>query len=191
MSYKLNIHHLYLITNDSTQKQKMKILIIGAGNMGRTYAQSFLSSHIIRPADLSMMNRSSPKLEVVKKELMVEKVYTAPGEFISEAELIILAVKPQDAHALYPTILPFLKPEQLVLSIMAGVKMQSISNALGLQKVMRAMPNLPSQIGMGMTAFTAKEALSKHELLSVENLLGTTGRVIYFENEAMIDAATA
>jgi len=169
----------------------MKILIIGAGNMGKTYIQSFLSSHIIRPSDLMLMNRSSAKLEAIKKELFVDRIFTVPGDFISEADLVILAVKPQDASELYPAILPFLKPEQLVLSIMAGVKMQSITNALGLQKVMRAMPNLPSQIGMGMTAFTAKDALSKHELLTVENLLGTTGRVIYFDNERMIDAATA
>jgi len=169
----------------------MKILIIGAGNMGRTYAQSFISSHIIRPSDLMLMNRSVEKLETIKKELFIEKVYSVPGEFISEAELIIIAVKPQDFHTLCPVILPFLKPEHLVLSIMAGIKLQSISNALHIQKIMRAMPNLPSQIGMGMTAFTAKDALSKRELLAVENLLGTTGRVIYFENEQMIDAATA
>ncbi len=169
----------------------MKILIIGTGNMGKTYAQSFISSHIVRPSDLMLLNRSVEKLNMIKKELFIEKIYSTPGEFISDADLIIIAVKPQDFHALCPSVFPFIKPGQLVLSIMAGVKMQSITNALHVQKVMRAMPNLPSQIGMGMTAFTAKDALSKHELLSVENLLGTTGRVIYFENELMIDAATA
>lgn len=168
----------------------MKIVIIGGGNMGRTYAESFLSAHIIRPNDLIMVQRNKQKAnELSQKNLGT--VITQPNQTLSQAELIILAVKPQDAEQLYPSIQPFINNSKVVLSIMAGVKMQAIANGLGVSKIIRAMPNLPAQVGMGMTAFTATEQVQRNELISVQNLLSTTGRAIYFNNEQMIDAATA
>ena len=169
----------------------MKIIIIGAGNMGLTYTKSFLSSHIVRPSDIFLLNRTKTKLEQAQKEFFVQNIFTESGAYISEMEVVILAVKPQDAVRLYSTIKNYLQPNQLILSVMAGVKMNTISAALGVKKILRAMPNLPSQIGLGMTAFTASEAVSKQELLLIQNLLSTTGRVVYFENESRIDAATA
>ncbi|MBL7786461.1 MAG: pyrroline-5-carboxylate reductase [Chitinophagales bacterium] len=168
----------------------MTVLIIGGGNMGFTFAESFLSAHIIRPNDLTIFDRNPQRTEMLLRQLHAN-IETGAGEFISEVELIVLAVKPQDSAQLYAEIKPYLQPQQLVLSIMAGVRMESIQAGLGLTKVVRAMPNLPAQVGMGMTAFTASEAVTRHELIQVQNLLSTTGRAIYFENEAMIDAATA
>ncbi len=74
---------------------------------------------------------------------------------------------------------------------MAGVRIDTIQRALGLTKVIRAMPNLPAQIGMGMTAFTAAEEVTRIELVLVQNLLNTTGKAIYVEQESAIDATTA
>jgi pyrroline-5-carboxylate reductase len=169
----------------------MKILIIGAGNMGLTYTKSFLSAHIIRPSDIYLFNRTKAKLEQAQKEFFVQNIFTDAEDYISLADIIIIAVKPQDSTALYPLITKYLTPNQLVLSVMAGVKLATISEALGIKKILRAMPNLPSQIGLGMTAFTASEEVSKQELLTIQNLLSTTGRVVYFEEESRIDATTA
>jgi pyrroline-5-carboxylate reductase len=74
---------------------------------------------------------------------------------------------------------------------MAGVKMEAIRNALGVSKIIRAMPNLPAQIGMGMTAFTSSDEVTRIELVMVQNLLNTTGKTVYVDNEHLIDAATA
>jgi len=168
----------------------MKIVIIGGGNMGKTYAQSFLGSHIIRPYDLTTLERNADKHEELRKNNIIN-IETEPGEFIKEANLIVLAVKPQDASNLYPSIKKFITEEQMILSIMAGVKLQAIEDGLGVKKIIRAMPNLPAQIGMGMTAFTANEEVDKNELIQVQNLLSTTGKSIYFNDEKMIDASTA
>lgn len=169
----------------------MKTLIIGVGNMGLTYAQSFLAAHVLRPADLMLMVRNPDKGHALAAQLRVSTVYTAPGAFISEADLIVLAVKPQDSAALFPTIRPYLNEGQSVLSVMAGVKLATLAEALGTTKIIRAMPNLPSQIGMGMTAFTATPEVTRNELIYIQNLLSTTGRVMYFDDEHMIDATTA
>jgi len=92
----------------------MKIVIIGGGNMGKTYAQSFLGSHIIRPYDLVTLERNADKHEELRKNNIVN-IETSPGSFISDASLLVLAVKPQDADLLYPTIKPFLTEEHIFL----------------------------------------------------------------------------
>ncbi|MBK9461193.1 MAG: pyrroline-5-carboxylate reductase [Sphingobacteriales bacterium] len=168
----------------------MKVLIIGGGSMGYTFAESFLSSHVIRPNDLTILDHNTQRIELLMRQLKAN-IETKPDNFISEQDLIVLAVKPQDSEKLCNHIRTFIKPNQVVLSIMAGVKMATLQNALGLSKIIRAMPNLPAQVGMGMTAFTASDEVSRHELIEVQNLLSTTGRAIYFEREDMIDAATA
>ncbi|MGB1204558.1 MAG: pyrroline-5-carboxylate reductase [Chitinophagales bacterium] len=168
----------------------MTVLIIGGGNMGSTFAESFLSAHVIRPNQLLILEINEARAAHLKqKERGIIK--TKVGNYISDVDLIVLAVKPQNANEVYPSIRPFLKPNQLVLSIMAGVRLQSLEAGLGIKKIIRAMPNLPAQVGMGMTAFTAQDDVNKHELIEVQNLLSTTGRAIYFDNEEMIDAATA
>lgn len=168
----------------------MKILIIGGGNMGTTFAQSFLAAHIIRPKDLMILEKNTERLKFLRTA-EIGTIYDEAGDYIHEVDLLVLAVKPQNTSDLFPLIRPYLNPEQLVLSIMAGVKMSSIEAGLGVKKVIRAMPNLPAQVGMGMTAFTAREEVSRKELIEVQNLLSTTGRAIYFEEESMLDAATA
>lgn len=172
------------------QTLKMKILIIGGGNMGMTYAQSFLRSHITNKEDMMILEKSPEKAaELSKKD--IGTVYAYPDDCLQKADLIILAVKPQDSAALFATLRPFVHPQQVFLSIMAGVKIETIAQHLGLTKIIRAMPNLPAQIGMGMTAFTSTDAVTRIELVMVTNLINTTGKSVYVEKETSIDAATA
>lgn len=159
--------------------------------MGLTYAQSFLAAHVLRPADLMLLVRNPEKVSILSQQLHIEAVYSQPGDFIAAADLIVLAVKPQDSAALFPHIRPYLHSGQSVLSVMAGVTLGTLAAGLGTQKIIRAMPNLPAQIGMGMTAFTATPEVTRNELIYIQNLLSTTGRVMYFDDESMIDASTA
>ncbi len=168
----------------------MKILIIGGGNMGLTYAQAFLRSHVTTKQDLMILEKSEEKWPELAS-LDIGSVCKHPEDCLSQADLVILAVKPQDAAALFQKIRPIVDPQQVFLSIMAGVKMNTIAKSLGAAKVIRAMPNLPSQIGMGMTVFTSTDNVTRIELVTVQNLINTTGKSIYVENETLIDAATA
>ncbi len=168
----------------------MKVLIIGGGNMGKTFAQGFLSAHIIRPKDLIILEKNPERAEHLRTANL-GTIETDPGEYIQTIDLIVLAVKPQSTSLLFPTIQPYLNPEKVVVSIMAGVQVATIQQQLKIDKIIRAMPNLPAQVGMGMTAFTATAAVSRRELIEVQNLLSTTGRAIYFDDETMIDASTA
>jgi pyrroline-5-carboxylate reductase len=168
----------------------MKILIVGGGSMGTTYALSFTHNHTVTKSDLYILEHLPEKAE---KFLMMgfKNSVTNVGEFIGEMQLIILAVKPQDRWSMYEKIKGYVQPNQVVLSIMAGVQITEIQQALNTNKIVRAMPNLPAQIGMGMTGFASSKEVTKEELLFVQNLLNTTGKSIYFEEEAKLDAVTA
>jgi len=168
----------------------MKILVIGGGNMGQTYAKSFLHAHIVNKEQLIILEKSEEKA-VLLNQLNIGSVQGAPGPYIKDADLIILAVKPQDLSTLLPSIRQYIDSQQLVLSIMAGITIDSIQEQLGILKVIRAMPNLPAQIGIGMTVFTSSKEVTRIELVTVQNLLNATGKTIYVEAEQAIDASTA
>lgn len=168
----------------------MKILIIGGGNMGLTFAKSFLKTHIVSKENMLILEKSPEKADALRK-LDIGTVYGKTGDYINTADLIILAVKPQDTSALFSIIEPYIDEQQVILSIMAGVKIETIESQLGTKKIIRAMPNLPAQIGAGMTVFTSSETVTRIELVMVQNLLNSTGKSIYKESEDMIDASTA
>ena len=168
----------------------MNILIIGMGNMGETYARSLLHSRIVDKEHLFLLEKSPEKGKLIE-EKNIGTVHPAPGPYIKEADLIILAVKPQDTKSLFPMIKEFLDPDRVLLSIMAGVSINRIAEELGTKKVIRAMPNLPAQVGMGMTVYTSSKDVTRLELVTVQNILNATGKAIYVNQENQIDAATA
>jgi pyrroline-5-carboxylate reductase len=168
----------------------MKILILGGGNMGLTYAQSFLRSRIVTPENMMVLCRSYEKANQLAKH-HEGQFFSDPRLCVKEADLLILAVKPQDSGILFSQIADLVQSGQVFLSIMAGVRMESIASSLGVQKIIRAMPNLPAQIGAGVTAFTSTDPVTRLELVMVQNLLSTTGKTLYVEREEMLDATTA
>ena len=168
----------------------MKIAIIGFGNMGQTYANSFMSSGFVNAADLFIVNRSKIKEEYLFG-INPANFYTAPNAAIFESDVLILAVKPQDFKQLAVQIKPFINPQHVVLSVMAGISIETMQKELGVTKVVRSMPNIPTQIGQGMTVFCASNAVDRKELFIIQNLINTTGKSIYIEKEEMINAATA
>ena len=167
----------------------MNILIIGGGNMGLTFAKSFINSHVVTPEQLIILEKSQERAAHLKT-LKIARVFDDPI-CVKAADLIVLAVKPQNAKDLFEEMTKYVDNDQVVLSIMAGVKIETIKKHLKLGKVIRAMPNLPAQIGLGMTGFTATDAVSRFELGAIQNLLSTTGKTLHVDNEEAIDKITA
>jgi pyrroline-5-carboxylate reductase len=168
----------------------MKVLIIGAGNMGLTYGQSFVDASVVSPEDLYFLDRSDARSEALKG-ISGHDLRMQAGEELAQMDLIVLAVKPQDFSELAQQVKPFLRRDHLLLSIMAGITLDSLCQALGVAKVVRAMPNLPAQVGQGMTVFTTTAEVSRVEIFAVQNLLNTTGKTLHTDAEPMLDAATA
>lgn len=168
----------------------MKITIIGYGNMGKTYAGSFINSRFIKADDIFVLTRSA----VQEKEafgIPLTNFYTEPDSKLAETDIVILAVKPQDFKAVSENLKGLLNEKQILLSVMAGVTIATIEKVTGLSKIVRSMPNIATQIGMGMTVFSASSEIDRKELFIVQNLINTTGKSVYVEDEKLIDAATA
>jgi pyrroline-5-carboxylate reductase len=168
----------------------MKVTLIGCGNMGLIYAKALIKYNIVKPSELMLVEKSTDRMEELSK-MQLGKVVTPENKEISESDLILLAVKPQDFPELSLQITPLLHKEITILSIMAGLTINYIANQLNHNRVVRAMPNSPAGLGMGVTAITAHQEVSPEQLRRAEHLLSTTGRTVYLENEGLLDAVTA
>lgn len=168
----------------------MKIAIVGCGNMGMAFAKSFVQYDLVKQDDLLLIEKSADRSETLRREkagVVVDTVSTRVGE----VDLIILSVKPQDFSSVHESLRAVVQPKQVVLSIMAGIPIAQIQAKLGHPLVIRAMPNTPAMLGMGITGFTAAKEVDGANLRRVENLINATGRSIFLEDESMLDAVTA
>ena len=168
----------------------MKITILGCGSMGLVYARAFLKYNIVSKENLLLVEKNETRKEELKK-LDIGRVVVPDDNIISESDVIILAVKPQDFSDLAAQLKKVLKPHTVLLSIMAGVTINRLQEILEHKTIIRAMPNSPVEIGQGVTAYSTSAGLSHDVVKKAENLLSTTGRSIYFEKEELLDAVTA
>lgn len=170
-------------------KTTIKICIIGGGNIGLLFGKSLIQSGIVDTQNLLIIEKEPRQIAYIK-QLEMGKVQNH-YEKIENYDVIILAVKPQDAAEMFTELLPHLHSQQIILSFMAGIKIQTIQDKLRLDRIFRAMPNLPSLLGEGMIVYTQSKNIPKIETYYIENLLSTTGKTLFVENEDLIDAATA
>lgn len=168
----------------------MKIAIVGCGNMGMAFANSFIQYNLVQTQDLLLIEKNAERgaaLQAQKAGLVVDTI----SERVSQVDLIILSVKPQDFPLAAQDLALHIKPQQLVLSIMAGIPIAKMQDQLQHKAIVRAMPNTPAMLGMGMTAFAAAGEVSLAEIRKVENLINATGRAVFLEQEDLLDAVTA
>lgn len=157
--------------------------------MGLTYAEGMASSPLLNKHKLRIFDTDPKKIETLKQQPQFD-VYESLDECLPTADLVFIAVKPYHSEALFEKMKPMLNDQQIFVSLMAGVTLDTIQKQLGKAKVVRTMPNLPAQVGKGVTSYTASEDISKVELIMVRNLLDTTGTSIHVDTEKFIDAST-
>lgn len=157
--------------------------------MGLTYSEGMSNSPFLGKHKLRIFDTDPEKISALQKNhnFKVYKDLTAP---LGDSDIIFIAVKPYHADGLFKTMKPFINQEQVFVSLMAGVTIDTIQKGLGIGKVIRTMPNLPAQVGKGVTSFTESEEVSRLELLAVRNLLDTTGESVYVDTERDVDAST-
>jgi pyrroline-5-carboxylate reductase len=168
----------------------VKITIIGGGAMGEAIIRGILAKGSLAPQDISVCDIDTSRLETLKKIYNIK-----PGKnyesALKDAELVVLAVKPQSLPKLLPDLKGTLRKGQLVLSIIAGAKIDTISRGLDHQQIVRAMPNTPAQIGVGITAWTASDKVTSKQKKLAQTILDALGEEVYFSDEQYIDMATA
>ncbi len=173
--------------------ESSKLAFIGCGVMAESMIAGLLRKEIVTPAQIVASHpRSERRLELTEKygievfEHNADAVKTLP-----ESGIVILSVKPQRISSVLNDLKGAVRPDQLVISIIAGARIEKISPALSNDLVVRAMPNAPSQIGAGMTAWTCSESVDEAHRMQVRTMLSALGKELYVETENMIDMATS
>lgn len=173
------------------EPSKNRVLILGGGNMGAAFAKAFLTSHKLAKRDLTIIEIDSSKAKKLKAELSCKVLNQIPKDF-SEYKLIVLAFKPQQLKEVAPQIVNKLRPRQIVVSILAGMTLQILRQALQQHKqIVCCMPNLPVQVGLGVTVIYSDKLTKKSNLEFVKNLLSSAGAVLQVRRPELLDAATA
>lgn len=120
-----------------------------------------------------------------------ERAATTGANGAATTSIVVLTVKPQRLSAILGELREGIEPDQLVISIVAGARVETIADALQHRAIVRAMPNTPAQIGEGMTVWTATPEVSEPQQAQIHAVLGALGREMHVEEERMIDMATA
>lgn len=159
---------------------KEKIGIIGFGNMGSAIYQRIKSKYTVYVFD-----KDKTKTNNLQKINITETL----ADLADKADVVILAVKPQDFDAVLAEIKHYID-KKLVISIAAGIRTSSIEKFLGDARIMRAMPNMPAKIGKGITCLAQGESANKADLNLTQKLFSYLGETLKLNEEAM-NAVTA
>lgn len=164
-----------------------QIAFIGAGNMASALIQGMLSAGT-EPATIRAADIAEAQLQTLANRGVITS--TRNAEVVSGADIIVLAVKPQ---VLVDILQPLtLASDQLVVSIAAGIDMQTLEGATsGQQPIVRCMPNTPALVGAGMAALFANGHVTEPQRAAAAAVLEAVGRALWVPEEAMLDAVTA
>ncbi|VVO41768.1 pyrroline-5-carboxylate reductase [Pseudomonas fluorescens] len=168
---------------------KTRIAFIGAGNM----AASLIGGLRTKGLDAAQIRASDPGAETrarVNTEHGVE-VFADNAQAIQDADVVVLAVKPQAMKAVCEAIRPSLQPNQLVVSIAAGITCASLNNWLGAQPIVRCMPNTPALLRQGVSGLFATAQVTAEQRQQAQELLSAVGIALWLDEEQQLDAVTA
>lgn len=170
--------------------QDRRIAFLGCGVMGEAIISSLLKGEFVSAGQII----GSEPLDWRRNELADRyriNVIDSNREAIDGADVIMLTVKPQTLDTVFDDLRGRLRDEQVVVSIAAGATMDRLNRGLGHPSIVRAMPNTPSQIGHGMTVWTANPEVTDVQAAMVTAVLSAMGKAIRVSDENEVDMATA
>ena len=164
-----------------------RLVIVGFGNVGHAIVRGAIESGIAAPSEIGVMDPEPTRVEEAR-EMGMRAVQACA---IPEAELVVLAVKPQSFAAAAASIGSVAATGPLVVSVMAGVRSNAIRDALGgAARVVRTMPNTPAAVRRAITAVASDADVVEQDFQRVEQLFASVGRTVRVP-EALFDAVTA
>ncbi|MEM9669331.1 MAG: pyrroline-5-carboxylate reductase [Pseudomonadota bacterium] len=160
------------------------IALIGVGRMGQALATGWLRGRS-RPNLILVDPSPSPLAEAMAEE---EGLPINPAP--TPVDIAVLAVKPQIFNMAASDMTGWVGPDTLVLSIMAGIRLNQLASTFGTERVIRAMPNTPGAIGKGVSVLSASDATAKKDVTLATRLLRPLGKVEGPVAEPSISAVT-
>ena len=168
----------------------LNIAIIGAGTMGEAAIGGLLRAELVTPERLLA---ATPRAER-RRELSQRWGIATTGdnrEAATWGDVVVLGIKPQMIEQVLPSLKGAFRESDLLVSILAGVRMNQIVAMTGHAEIARAMPNTPAQISEGITVWTASKGLDEQRRLWAKTVLSAIGQQVEVEDEKFMDMATA
>jgi pyrroline-5-carboxylate reductase len=175
--------------NNGGDMLNKKITFIGPGVMAEAMIAGLLHKKLAKPENVTASGPEEDRGEELSKKYKI-KITTDNATAVSNADVVVLSVKPQRLSEVMKG-LSRIRPEALVLSIVAGASIQKISKGLKHPAVVRSMPNTPGQIGEGITVWAASPKTSREQQEMARQILGALGEEVFVEDESYLDMATA
>ena len=167
------------------------IAFIGSGVMAEAMIKGLLDQDLL-PAEHIIAS----DIRAERGEQLAERYRVSPTQdnvaAVTDSDIVVLSVKPQFVGEIFEDVgQGVIKPNAMVLSIVAGTTIDRIAKGLNHQAVVRVMPNMPAQVGMGMSVWTATSAISEAQRHQAQSILAALGEEIYVNHEDYLDMATA
>ncbi|MGI8565821.1 MAG: pyrroline-5-carboxylate reductase [Pyrinomonadaceae bacterium] len=191
--------------DETNPLRSVHISFVGCGVMAEAMMSGLLRRQLVNSSQITASHpRANRRAELeakygiraVENNLEAATMAATPrGEDAREdspsGSIVVIGVKPQRIGGVMNELKGALTGDQLVLSIVAGARLETIAAELRHPAIVRAMPNTPAQVGQGMTVWTATPEVSESQCREVGAMLGALGREMRVEEERMIDMATA
>lgn len=168
----------------------VRIAFVGSGVMAEAMIKGLITVAGVQPEQVVA---SGPRVERGAELLSRYGVQHTTDNVaaIQGAQLVVLSVKPQVLHGVMEQLAGRIAPDALVLSIVAGARIEAIAHTLLHTAVARAMPNTPAQIGLGMTVWTCGPELSQAHRAQAQAVFASFGEELFVDDERYLDMATA
>jgi pyrroline-5-carboxylate reductase len=183
---------------DTNPLSNSRLAFIGCGVMAEAIIAGLLRKKLVGPEQIAGSHPRQTRREEMHVKYGIEMlennrdaVTEVTPETSDQSSIIVLAVKPQRLQSVLQQLKGSLAKEQLVVSVVAGAKIETIAEELVHVSIVRTMPNTPAQIGEGVTAWTASAGVSEEQERQVCAMLEALGKAVHVENERQIDMATA
>jgi pyrroline-5-carboxylate reductase len=172
-----------------TDTASVQLAFIGGGNMASAIIGGLLRAGQFAPGQITVVEPFAAQRDKLGAQFGV-RLLAAADASLASAGLVVWAVKPQlfaEASAACAGAVG----AALHLSVMAGIRSDTLARATGSERIVRAMPNTPALIGQGIAGLFARPAATAADKLLIEQLLAPTGRSLWVDREVDLDAVTA
>lgn len=166
-------------TNASANIEALKISFYGAGSMAEAIVRGLINQKLTKPEQISMLNRqNADRLNELSERYGVQTVLNGSSneQFLQDADIIFLAMKPKDAVSAITSIKHLLSDNQLIVSVIAGFSISSMERVLGRPAaIVRTMPNTSSTIGLGVTGISYSDSVTAEQRQLAETMFASIG----------------
>lgn len=165
------------------------IAFIGPGAMAEAMIAGLLRNQLAEPQHLLASGPRAERVTELQSKYGIIP-FTDNAAAAAQADVVVLSVKPQRLSTVMKG-LKNIRPDALVLSIIAGASLKKICSGLKHAAVVRSMPNTPAQISEGITVWCASEAVNEEQKQTAQAILSALGETVFVEDEHYLDMATA